>query len=864
MKTIFFLLSTICVLAQQPHIITPNGNEKYKEGDTITIRWDGVGPNVPVRLEYSVDNGNSWFLIKEEVIGNEYKWIPYNEDALIHLYLFNYYNPIRKNIFKVRAVKYGTSLNDRVSVARQLGCGTIPFGTWSSDEKYFACTTNNGFEIWDVQKQDKISWFSRFNPKHKVQMSCQFSLVPIAFINNDKRILITEENWSILYEYDIATNSLIENNIVKQIHPRSKVIVSTKGNYIAYQNRIDQDSIQFKVIDLRNFSVKTVVSVYQPDVNSNKLNLVFWINDTTAVIRLGSYGGTSFDEYIYNVITNTVTSNSVTSVNGMDYRENFPLVRTISDKIQYNCVSDSSGLFVEDVYTNKRVNLPSSSLYRYNIAWQPSSYVIAYQSKDSTQTTLQIFDVSLNKIDKSITLSNHFSEVTSIKWSHSGKYLTVSTSDGYEWILNIDNSDVVFKKPSLPLANSISWSFEGKYLAIATYNTIEVWDTDNNNQIVVTHIKTDPNQNLSEQRVCWSVDGNMILFIANQDSVYLWDWRQNKILDKLFIPNANLIATNATTEYAIIVADSIVKYDYKNHKILNKLPYYTGWNSNIVVSKDGKLWYLNNYDTTLVLDSKDDIIDSLPIVGIHKIPSPTEPKMFACRYTKHGFFGYPDPIRINGVLTTVTNSSFQDDQKIIDYQLNMFGNILTPAWNETGNQVAFPSKFNGHIDFFSSEWCFVSGIQITNVNDGVCLGYFTLLSNASLIQHHSPLYRPNSNEIAIGGEVAIGKIQPVEYTLDESDSAFTIQMESDTTTEVNESIPPTCTLYPNPTSGELYVQGVSGTIEMYSLLGELVFLDSTSTTSERRIPTEHLPSGMYRVVCTQGKHRLSKAVVVQH
>ncbi|MBX7153347.1 MAG: T9SS type A sorting domain-containing protein [Candidatus Kapaibacterium sp.] len=72
------------------------------------------------------------------------------------------------------------------------------------------------------------------------------------------------------------------------------------------------------------------------------------------------------------------------------------------------------------------------------------------------------------------------------------------------------------------------------------------------------------------------------------------------------------------------------------------------------------------------------------------------------------------------------------------------------------------------------------------------------------------------------------------------------------------------TLYPNPTSGELYVQGVSGTIEMYSLLGELVYLDVTSTTSERRIPTEHLPSGMYRVVCTQGKHRVSKAIIVQH
>ncbi len=55
----------------------PDGGELYSTCDTVTIKWIGVLPTQPVKLEYSTDGGTTWGnIIDGAATGNSYKWLP--------------------------------------------------------------------------------------------------------------------------------------------------------------------------------------------------------------------------------------------------------------------------------------------------------------------------------------------------------------------------------------------------------------------------------------------------------------------------------------------------------------------------------------------------------------------------------------------------------------------------------------------------------------------------------------------------------------------------------------------------------------------------------------------------------------------
>ncbi len=52
----------------------PDGNEKFVSGNDTTILWSGVPPDMPVRLEFSTNRGNSWNEISSNATGLSYGW----------------------------------------------------------------------------------------------------------------------------------------------------------------------------------------------------------------------------------------------------------------------------------------------------------------------------------------------------------------------------------------------------------------------------------------------------------------------------------------------------------------------------------------------------------------------------------------------------------------------------------------------------------------------------------------------------------------------------------------------------------------------------------------------------------------------
>jgi|GEM_PF-1000663 len=56
------------------HLIAPNGGERFRPGTEALIGWDGVAPETPVRLDYSIDDGATWRTVAERTSGGIYRW----------------------------------------------------------------------------------------------------------------------------------------------------------------------------------------------------------------------------------------------------------------------------------------------------------------------------------------------------------------------------------------------------------------------------------------------------------------------------------------------------------------------------------------------------------------------------------------------------------------------------------------------------------------------------------------------------------------------------------------------------------------------------------------------------------------------
>jgi hypothetical protein len=65
--------------SRHPHrlaLLTPVGGERFDGCDDVDIRWGGVAPTTPVRIEASSDDGTSWWRVADSATGLRYLWHP--------------------------------------------------------------------------------------------------------------------------------------------------------------------------------------------------------------------------------------------------------------------------------------------------------------------------------------------------------------------------------------------------------------------------------------------------------------------------------------------------------------------------------------------------------------------------------------------------------------------------------------------------------------------------------------------------------------------------------------------------------------------------------------------------------------------
>ncbi|MCL4551514.1 MAG: hypothetical protein M1495_23445 [Bacteroidetes bacterium] len=118
-------------------VITPNGGETLAEGSSYQITWEGTG-TLLVRIQYSIDNGTSWSLVK---------------DSLQNAGLYNWF-PI-PNAVSSQCLIQVSSL-DGVSSDRS----DKVFSIVKNANKSLRITSPVGGETWQAGTSAQITWYS--------------------------------------------------------------------------------------------------------------------------------------------------------------------------------------------------------------------------------------------------------------------------------------------------------------------------------------------------------------------------------------------------------------------------------------------------------------------------------------------------------------------------------------------------------------------------------------------------------------------------------------------------------------------------------------------------------------------------------
>ncbi|TSA30603.1 MAG: hypothetical protein D4R68_00555, partial [Ignavibacteriales bacterium] len=118
-------------------VVSPNGGETLAEGSSYQIQWTGTG-TLLVRIQYSIDNGTSWSLVKDSLKNTGlYNWFPIPN--------------VVSNQCRIRV-----SSLDGVSSAQS----NLVFAIVKNSNKSLKITSPIGAETWQAGSSKQITWYS--------------------------------------------------------------------------------------------------------------------------------------------------------------------------------------------------------------------------------------------------------------------------------------------------------------------------------------------------------------------------------------------------------------------------------------------------------------------------------------------------------------------------------------------------------------------------------------------------------------------------------------------------------------------------------------------------------------------------------
>ena len=226
-------------------------------------------------------------------------------------------------------------------------------------------------------------------------------------------------------------------------------------------------------------------------------------------------------------------------------------------------------------------------LARYIIDYSAVRYVLCSNSTDVITNTAQ-------------TLTGHKGLVSSISWSHDGKYIASCSNDRTARIWNANTSTCIYiLKGHTNNVWSVIWSPDGKYIASSSEDgTVRIWDA-----ITGTCIHTLEGHTNNVWAVVWSPDGKYVASKSQDATIRVWNAITGTCIYTLngSYGGSSLTPWSPDSRYiASCSFDSTIKiWDITNGTCIRTLKGHTHWVYSVSWSPDNSMLASGSWDTTI-------------------------------------------------------------------------------------------------------------------------------------------------------------------------------------------------------------------------------------------------------------------------
>ncbi len=300
-------------------LLQPNGGEKLTPCQSYEIKWKGHSKDQPVVVEYSIDNGRSWFQIAK-VMDSVYNWIVPNVEissALVR---------VRQEFSKANEVVLKEDWSNITKIAfnsngaKAIGANTqgyiYEFDIYNQPNaplnKYFtSLSTNNliNINVDYINNDNEIVYFYRENyfslPKasyYKVGISPSYKTIPSpidlnkVYTDPKRRFFITKNTFEPkFYVLDIDNLSILNTVITKM--PVSSISFNKSGDTLAIIE-IDGRISLYRIVDANNI-VK--INNFFVEYTAIPTNIKFSPNGQFLAISVMQEDNVGTDTYLYDL-----------------------------------------------------------------------------------------------------------------------------------------------------------------------------------------------------------------------------------------------------------------------------------------------------------------------------------------------------------------------------------------------------------------------------------------------------------------------------------------------------------------------------------------------------------------------------------
>ena len=417
-------------------LIKPNGGEEFVVGSDTLITWEGIPSTDSVNLDYSIDNGIIWKLIKNNVTGLNYKWknIPKPESKLCKV--------------RVKQLSVPDTSENPNFLRYTLSAHTSPVYdvNWSPDGNRVVTASLDGTAIiWDA-----------LNGQILHRLIGHSDLVSHASWSPDGSRVATTSNDRSVIIWDAATGSKI-HTLVDHTDIVCKASWSPDGGSIATVSEDNTAIIWDATTGANLYTLKGHTS-WVVDVN--------WSPDGSKISTA------SFDETA--IIWNASTGKKLNTLNAnCGYVTN---AVWSPDGSRIATLSYDSTTIIWDALTGIKVQILKSPVY--TLSWSPDGSRIATGCEDGNTT---IFDaINGNKIHL---LIGHTDMVMYVSWSPDGSQVATASYDKTAKIWDASSGNLLHTLIShtdgVRIAN---WNPDGNRIVTSSHdNTAKIWSFENSN-----------------------------------------------------------------------------------------------------------------------------------------------------------------------------------------------------------------------------------------------------------------------------------------------------------------------------------------------------------------------------------------------